>query len=131
MRHLFLLAILAAAMCFTPGTYAQKNEQPVSLPYDIELPQFPGGEAAMYKWIDEHVKWPDGFDEDVFGRVVVSFMVETDGKLTEITVLRELHPRLAEEAVRVVKAMPKWIPGRKKGVPTRMRYNLPVRFRLM
>lgn len=85
----------------------------------------------MYKWIDEHVKWPDGFDEDVYGRVVVSFMVETDGKLTEITVLRELHPRLAEEAVRVVKAMPKWIPGRKKGVPTRMRYNLPVRFRLM
>ncbi len=131
MRHLFRLTILAAAMCFTPGTYAQKNEQPVSLPSDIEMPQFPGGEAAMYKWIDEHLKWPANFDEDAYGHVVISFVVETDGTLTEITVLRELHPRLAEEAVRVVKAMPKWIPGRKKGVPTRMSYNLPVRFRLM
>lgn len=85
----------------------------------------------MFKWIAERVKWPENFDEDVFGRVVISFVVKADGSLTDIKVIRELHPRLAEEALRVVKAMPKWKPGRKNGVPTAMTFTIPVTFRLM
>ncbi|MDE6396642.1 MAG: energy transducer TonB, partial [Muribaculaceae bacterium] len=80
---------------------------------EVEIrPSFPGGEAEMYKFIATNIKYPaTAVEEGVSGRVIVTFVVEKDGSLSNVKVLRGKHPDLDKEAVRVVKAMPKWIPG--------------------
>jgi TonB family protein len=99
--------------------------------YDVAevMPQFPGGEAAMDKWIDKHLIYPEeARQEGVKGRVMVSFTVLTDGSLDGVTVLRPIHPLLDAEAVRLVQAMPKWKPGTMRGEAVPVRYFIPVKF---
>lgn len=96
-----------------------------------QKPEFVGGEAAMYKWLSENIVYPSAASEQgVQGRVVVEFVVGKDGSITNVRVLRPRHPALDKEAVRVVKAMPKWIPGRNNGQPVKVTYTLPVTFKL-
>lgn len=96
-----------------------------------QKPEFNGGEAAMYKWLSENIVYPSAASEEgVQGRVVVEFVVGKDGSITNVRVLRPRHPALDKEAVRVVKAMPKWIPGRNNGQPVKVTYTLPVTFKL-
>ena len=96
-----------------------------------QKPEFNGGEAAMYKWLSENIVYPSAASEQgVQGRVVVEFVVGKDGSITNVRVLRPRHPALDKEAVRVVKAMPKWIPGRNNGQPVKVTYTLPVTFKL-
>lgn len=96
-----------------------------------QKPEFVGGEAAMYKWLSENIVYPSAASEEgVQGRVVVEFVVGKDGSITNVRVLRPRHPALDKEAVRVVKAMPKWIPGRNNGQPVKVTYTLPVTFKL-
>ena len=93
--------------------------------------QFPGGDAACMKWIKDHIKYPEEcIEKEIQGRVQTSFVVEKDGSITDAKVLRSPHPLLSEEAIRVVKAMPKWAPAKVKGQTVRSRFNLPVSFRL-
>ena len=96
-----------------------------------ELAQFPGGEGAMYPWIAGHMKYPEeAVKNNIQGRVMVRFTVEKDGEITDVKAVRSPSPLLAEEAERVVKAMPKWKPAKNKGEIVRSTFNLPINFRL-
>lgn len=96
-----------------------------------EMPAFSGGEAALYKYLQTNIKYPEEAKElGIQGRVFVTFVVETDGSITDIKVVRGIGGGCDEEAVRVVKYMPKWSPGKQRGVPVRVQFNLPVKFTL-
>lgn len=96
-----------------------------------QMPSFPGGNAALMKYLSENIKYPVVAQENgVQGRVVVSFVVERDGSITDVKVVRSVDPSLDREATRVVKSMPKWIPGKQNGSAVRVKYNVPVAFRL-
>ncbi|MBR5440307.1 MAG: TonB family protein [Prevotella sp.] len=96
-----------------------------------EMPKFPGGDKALIEFLQKNVKYPvEAQKKGVEGRVVVNFVVEKDGSLSEIKTVRSVDPLLDEEAVRVVSAMPKWEPGKQKGKPVRVKYNVPISFKL-
>lgn len=108
-----------------------EEEQPVSIAMVEQKPEFPGGEAAMYKWLSENIVYPSAASEEgVQGRVVVEFVVGKDGSISNVRIVRPRHPALDKEALRVVKAMPKWMPGRNNGQPVKVTYTLPVTFKL-
>lgn len=108
-----------------------EDEQPMSIAMVEQKPMFPGGEAAMYKFLSDNIVYPPAAaEEGVQGRVVVEFVVGKDGSIQNVHVVRTRHPALDKEAVRVVKAMPKWVPGRNNGQPVKVTYTLPVTFRL-
>ena len=96
-----------------------------------KMPVFPGGDMAMMEFLSKNIKYPvEAQKKGLQGRVVVSFVVEKDGSLTEIKTVKSVDPLLDEEAVRVVSAMPKWEPGKQKGKPVRVKYNVPISFKL-
>ena len=96
-----------------------------------QMPSFPGGPAALMKYLSENIKYPVVAQENgVQGRVVVSFVVERDGSITDVKVARSVDPSLDREAMRVVRSMPHWIPGKQNGSAVRVKYNVPVSFRL-
>lgn len=92
------------------------------------MPSFPGGPTKLIEFIKNNLHYPN---EDIcaHGRVVVTFYVETDGSITDVEVIRSIDPLLDNEAVRVVKSMPKWIPGTQDGKPVRVKYTIPFTFR--
>ena len=92
-----------------------------------QMPIFEGGDAALLKYLTDSVKYPElAKKHGVQGRVVIGFIVEKDGSLTDVKVLRHVDIALDAEALRVVKGMPKWIPGRHNGQRVRVRYLLPI-----
>ena len=94
-------------------------------------PLFPGGDAALMKHIETHIKYPPAAAKNnIQGIVVVQFVVEMDGKVSEVNVVRSVNEDLDKEAVRVAKALPKFTPGRQNGQPVRVWYTLPVKFKL-
>lgn len=96
-----------------------------------QMPSFPGDDAALMQYLNSHIKYPAIAEENgVQGRVIVSFVVERDGSITDVKVLKSADPSLDKEAVRVTKSMPKWIPGKQNGSSVRVKYTLPVTFRL-
>lgn len=99
--------------------------------YDLvdEMPSFPGGLEELYKWIDNNVQYPAVARENGIGRVIVKFIVEKDGSLSDSTVIRSVHPIVDREALRLVGQMPKWKPGKRAGIPVRVRYCLPIKFK--
>ena len=97
--------------------------------YDVceQMPIFEGGDAALLKYLREDLKYPDKTkDRGVQGRLVIGFIVEEDGSLTDVKVLRPVDIDLDAEVLRLVKGMPKWIPGRHNGQRVRVRYLLPI-----
>lgn len=96
-----------------------------------QMPSFPGGDKALMDFLQNNVKYPVVAQENgVQGRVVISFVVEKDGSITDVRVVRSVDPSLDKEAARVVKSMPRWIPGKQNGAAVRVKYNVPVSFRL-
>ncbi len=96
-----------------------------------QMPQFPGGEAELLKWISNHIKYPTmAAENNIQGRVVVKFVVQKDGKVGEVVVLRGKDPDLDKEAVRVVKALPAFIPGKMNGQAVSVWYTVPINFKL-
>ncbi len=96
-----------------------------------QMPQFPGGEAELLKWISNHIKYPTmAAENNIQGRVVVKFVVQKDGKVGEVVVLRGNDPDLDKEAVRVVKALPAFIPGKMNGQAVSVWYTVPINFKL-
>ena len=92
-----------------------------------QMPIFEGGDAALLKYLRENLKYPDNTkDRGVQGRLVIGFIVEKDGSLTDVKVLRPVDIDLDAEVLRLVKGMPKWIPGRHNGQRVRVRYLLPI-----
>ena len=101
--------------------------------FDIveQQPLFPGGPAALMKYLSENTKYPVVAQENgVQGRVTVQFVVEKDGSISDVHVLRGVDPSLDKEAVRVVKSMPRWTPGKQNGITVRVNYRVPVLFSL-
>ena len=96
-----------------------------------EDPEFPGGLDALSKFIADNIKYPQlAKENNITGRVFVSFVVEKDGRVGQVKILRDIGGGCGAEAVRVVKSMPKWKPGKQRGKPVRTQFNLPVNFDL-
>lgn len=93
--------------------------------------EFPGGQAALMKWLSNNIRYPESAQQnDIQGRVVVKFVVEKDGSIGQATIAKGVDKDLDREALRVVKKMPKWQPGKNNGVAVRSYFNLPVTFKL-
>lgn len=101
--------------------------------YDITetLPQFPGGQGVMMKYLAANIKYPaSAVKAKKQGRVIVSFVIQKDGSVTNARIVRSVDPELDAEALRIVKAMPNWTPGTQDGKPVNVRYTIPVVFSL-
>jgi TonB family protein len=95
------------------------------------MPQFPGGDKELIKWLGENIKYPESAIKDsIQGRVVLRFIIRPDGSIDDVAVLRSLNSACDKEAVRVVNAMPKWIPGKQNDEPVSVYFNLPIVFKL-
>ena len=96
-----------------------------------QQPEFPGGTAALMKWLGNNVRYPQmALENGISGRVIVKFVVEKDGSVSGVTLVRGVDKDLDREAIRVVKSMPKWPPGKNNGQAVRCYFNLPVNFKL-
>lgn len=95
------------------------------------MPQFPGGPTGLIKYLSEKLVYPKLAEKNgIQGRVITSFVVNKDGSITDVKVVRSVDSLLDKEAVRVVSSMPKWIPGTLNGKAVRVKYHIPVTFRL-
>lgn len=102
-------------------------------PFDVveQMPEFPGGQEALMQFLRQEVKYPKEAEEKgLQGRVVVRYIIEKDGSISEVEIVKSVNEYLDAEAIRVVNAMPKWKPGKQKGEPVRVKFTLPVTFRL-
>ena len=96
-----------------------------------QQPEFPGGTTEMYRYLAKNIKYPSAASRaNVSGRVFMTFVVNTDGSIQDVQVMKGLGFGCDEEATRVVKSMPKWKPGRQSGRPVRVKFNLPINFQL-
>ncbi|MBQ8486758.1 MAG: energy transducer TonB [Prevotella sp.] len=96
-----------------------------------QMPSFPGGDAALMQFLSKNIKYPVVAEENgIQGRVIATFVVERDGSITDVKVVKSVDPSLDKEAIRVLKSMPKWIPGKQNGSAVRVKYTVPVTFRL-
>ncbi len=96
-----------------------------------EMPDFPGGQAELLKFIAKSIKYPVIAQENgIQGRVICAFVVNKDGSVVDAEVLRGVDPALDKEALRVIGTMPKWKPGKQRGKPVRVKYTVPITFRL-
>ena len=94
-------------------------------------PQFPGGEDSLYSFIYTNLRYPqEAIDNGIEGNVYITFAIEKDGSITNIKILRDIGYGCGAEAVRVLKMMPKWIPGSQRGKPVRVQFNIPIKFEL-
>lgn len=113
-----------------PDEPADTTEDPIFAIVE-EMPEFPGGEAAMYRYLGNSIQYPRAAVEaNITGTVYVSFIVEKDGSLGSIKAERFPHQLLADEAVRVISEMPAWKSGKQRGKPVRVSYNIPIKFLL-
>jgi protein TonB len=130
-----LLATLSVlAILFTINTTAMAQNKKTSNDKVFEkvedMPEFPGGEQAMMDFVSKNVVYPkEAQEKGISGRVMVSFIVEKDGSVNEVKIVRGIGGGCDEEAVRVVKSMPKWKPGKMKGKPVRVSYMMPIIFK--
>lgn len=96
-----------------------------------QMPAFPGGPSALREYLSKNIKYPVAAEKDgIQGRVFVSYIVERDGLINEVAVAKSVDPNLDREAVRVIQNMPNWIPGKQHGKTVRVKYTVPVTFRL-
>ena len=120
-----------AELLVPPVQMEQRNETKTFGDVVEQMPMFPGGQKALMDYLAANVRYPDIMgDICAQGRVVVSFVVERDGSITEPKVVRSIDPTLDKEALRVVNAMPKWIPGSQNGERVRTKYVIPISFRV-
>jgi TonB family protein len=145
MRNLVLIALIFSASLFQKTAFCQEQEfivpehqtnvNPTDSPKVIvwveEMPEFPGGDSARVKFITDNIVYPQiAKEKGIEGTVYVKFVVEMDGSITNVEVLRGVSTELDKEAVRVVSIMPKWKPGTLRRKPVRTQFNMPVKFSL-
>jgi len=94
-----------------------------------EMPEFPGGELALMRYLASSVKYPTIAEQNnIQGRVYIQFVINAKGEVTNVTILRGIHPSLDKEAIRVVENMPNWKPGKQRNTPVRVSYTVPINF---
>ncbi|MBR4431724.1 MAG: energy transducer TonB [Paludibacteraceae bacterium] len=110
----------------------EEEEEEVVFVVVEKMPEFPGGQQALFKYLSENVKYPVIAQENgIQGRVICQFVVNRDGSIVDVEVVRSGgDPSLDKEAIRVIKSMPKWKPGQQRGKPVRVKYTVPVNFKL-
>ncbi len=131
MKRIILISIMTVLGIMTTNAQKTVVSQSNQNVYDAveQMPEFPGGMPAMIDFLQTNIKYPkDAIKHEVGGRVLVMFVVEPDGSLSNVRVARKVFPSLDAEAVRVVKTMPKWKPGKEKGREVRVNFTLPVVF---
>ena len=127
----FKITALEPALVLLEGISTDKPDNDTVFSICEVMPEYPGGAEAMMKYLSENIKYPEEAKEKgISGRVFIQFVVEKDGSVSNVKVMRGIGALCDDEAVRVVKAMPKWKPGMQKGEPVRVNYVLPVNFKL-
>ncbi|MCC6816082.1 MAG: energy transducer TonB [Saprospiraceae bacterium] len=113
-----------------PPVVEEKKEEQI-FNYVEQMPEFPDGQAAMYKYIQENLRYPAiARENDIQGKVIVNFVVTKTGDITRVHVVRGIGGGCDEEAVRVIKSMPNWRPGKNNGVAVPVTFTLPIQFKL-
>lgn len=133
MKKLILMSFMAVCCLMTANAQKTVVSQTNQKVYDKveQMPEYPGGMPAMIEFLQTNIKYPeDAVKQKVEGRVMVQFVVETDGSISDVHVAKQVFPSLDAEAIRVVQVMPKWVPGRENGKVVRVKYNLPIVFRM-
>ena len=133
MKKLILMLLMAVCCLMTANAQKTVVSQTDPKVFDTveQMPEYPGGMQAMIEFLQTNMKYPeDAAKQKVEGRVMVQFVVETDGSVSDVHVAKQVFPSLDAEAIRVVQAMPKWTPGMDKGRVVRVKYNLPIVFRM-
>ena len=136
MRLMVVMVLLnGAAMSQTNQSTDVKSDtiskERTVYPYAQVMPLFPGGEDALMKYLNKNLKYPKkAKDAGIQGMVFLSFLIEADGKVSNIIVVKGIGNGCDEEAKRVVEAMPKWNPGKQDGKPVAVKLNLPIKFTL-
>lgn len=128
-----LLFFLILGFTTLTSARAQNTDTPCCKVFQVveQMPQFPGGQAAMMKFIADSLRYPSVACENrIEGRVVVQFVVDCEGNILNPLVVWNVDPLLDREAIRLVKLMPKWIPGRQNGKPVNVTCLVPIRFKL-
>ena len=133
MKKLMILSLMALFGLTTVNAQktvvAEKNQQV----FDVveQMPEYPGGFQALFEYLGQNVKYPeDAEKQKVEGRVLANFVVETDGSISNVKVIKPAFPSLDAEAVRVLSAMPKWKPGMQSGKVVRVKFTVPINFSL-
>ncbi len=148
MKKMLFTALLALVCSFGYGQDKPETQDEIFIVVE-QMPEFPGGDKAMFKYLSDNLSYPKQAREaGIQGRVLVGFVVEADGRITEVktvrfvpvidskektkpaTIAMNLQKELEDEAIRVVKAMPKWTPGKQRGRNVRVAYRLPITFTL-
>lgn len=121
---------VADYMVAESASVSVEDEDSVYLSADV-MPEFPGGTEALMKYLSEHIVYPKAaLQKTIEGRVLVSFVIEKDGHVSNATVVRSVHPLLDTEALRVVSTLSQWHPAIDKGKTVRVKYSVPIAFRL-
>ena len=133
MKKLIMMSLMAMFGLTTVSAQktvvAEKNQQV----FDVveQMPEYPGGIQALFEYLQQNVKYPeDAKKQKIEGRVIATFVVETDGSINNVEVVKPAFPSLDAEAVRVLSAMPKWKPGMQSGKAVRVKYTVPINFNL-
>ena len=133
MKKLIMMSLMAmfglSTVSAQKTVVAEKNQQV----FDVveQMPEYPGGIQALFEYLQQNVKYPeDAKNQKVEGRVIATFVVETDGTINNVEVVKPAFPSLDAEAVRVLSAMPKWTPGMQSGKVVRVKYTVPINFNL-
>jgi protein TonB len=121
----------AVEIKYVPVEVAEEKNMDIAYEVVEEMPEFPGGMAECLKFIGKNIKYPTIAQENgVQGRVIIQFVVNQDGSIVDPVVMRSVDPYLDKEALRVIKMMPKWKPGKQRGKAVRVKYTVPVTFKL-
>jgi len=133
MKKLLFMSLMALLGLTTVNAQktvvAQKNQQV----FDVveQMPEYPGGMQALFEYLGQNLKYPeDAKEQKIEGRVIAIFVVETDGSISNVEVVKPVFPSLDAEAVRVLSGMPKWKPGMQSGKVVRVKYTVPINFSL-
>ena len=148
MKKILFTALLALVCSFGYGQDKPETQDEIFIVVE-QMPEFPGGDKAMFKYLSDNLSYPKQAREaGIQGKVMVGFVVEADGSITEVKTIRffpitdskekskpvtltmVLQKELEDEAIRVIKAMPKWTPGKQRGRNVRVAYRLPISFTL-
>lgn len=124
---------VAQIATYTPPAVVEEEEESAQQIFTVveEMPQFPGGDGELLKFIAKSIKYPVIAQENgIQGRVICSFVVNRDGSVVDAEVMRGVDASLDKEALRVIATMPKWKPGKQRGKPVRVKYTVPITFRL-
>ncbi len=126
MKRILLCLMMATLMTLSSEAQTDKVYDRVEV-----MPEFPGGMQGLFEYMQNNVNYPkEAKNQKIEGRVIVSFIVEKDGSISDVHPLTAVHPLLDKEAMRLVNEMPRWKPGTEKGKAVRVSFALPVSFKL-